>query len=79
MGRTSPSGAETEAFGWLSVGFQAGAALGASLGGVSVDAVGSRAAFAVAGGSALLGVLAIRWRPVASNGADRQAADQDAA
>ncbi|HVV74464.1 MAG TPA: MFS transporter [Mycobacteriales bacterium] len=79
MGSVAPRGATTEAFGWLSVGFQIGSSLGAAAGGVSVDGPGPRATFAIAGASALLGLLAIRWRPVASYGAVRQAADQDAA
>ncbi|HWC34662.1 MAG TPA: hypothetical protein VG650_07520 [Mycobacteriales bacterium] len=79
MGRVAPSGATTEAFGWLSVGFQVGSSLGAALGGISVDDLGARATFAIAGAAALTGLLAIRWRRVASYGALRQAADQDAA
>jgi predicted MFS family arabinose efflux permease len=80
MGSIAPSGATTEAFGWLSVGFQVGSSMGAALGGLSVDGPGARATFLIAGAAAVtIGVLAIRWRQVASYGAVRQAADQDAA
>ena len=45
----------TEAFGWLSSGFQAGSALGAISGGSIVQAVGPRVAFAAAAGVVLVG------------------------
>ncbi|HEX3898681.1 MAG TPA: hypothetical protein VHW74_05870 [Mycobacteriales bacterium] len=60
MGTAAPVGATTEAFGWLSVGFQVGSSLGAALGGVAVDAIGARATFAVAGSGALIAVLVVR-------------------
>jgi predicted MFS family arabinose efflux permease len=79
MGAVAPTGSATEAFGWLSVGFQIGSSVGAATGGLSVDGLGPRATFAIAGAAALTSLLAIRCRPVASYGAVRQAADQDAA
>jgi predicted MFS family arabinose efflux permease len=67
MGTVAPSGATTEAFGWLSVGFQVGSSLGAALGGISVDGPGARLTFAIAGAAAAtIGLLAIRWRQVTS-------------
>jgi predicted MFS family arabinose efflux permease len=67
MGTVAPSGATTEAFGWLSVGFQVGSSLGAALGGISVDGQGARVTFLIAGvAAASIGLLAIRWRQVAS-------------
>jgi predicted MFS family arabinose efflux permease len=70
MGAVAPVGAVTESFGWLAVGFQVGSAIGAALGGLCVDAIGARMTFAVAGGAALLGLIAIRvgsnFRAVAS-------------
>ncbi|MGN6474960.1 MAG: MFS transporter [Mycobacteriales bacterium] len=67
MGSVAPRGATTEAFGWLSVGFQIGSSLGAALGGISVDGPGPRTTFLIAGAAAaLVGLLAIRWRQVAS-------------
>jgi MFS family permease len=59
MGAVAPAGAVTESFGWLAVGFQVGSAIGAALGGICVDAIGPRSTFAVAGGAALLGLVAI--------------------
>jgi MFS family permease len=54
------AGRPTEAFGWLSSGFQAGGALGAITGGAIVQAAGSRVAYGAAagvvlGGAAMLG------------------------
>jgi MFS family permease len=66
MGTAAPAGATTEAFGWLSVGFQAGSSLGAALGGVAVDAIGARWTFAVAGIGALVAVIVVRGSRVAS-------------
>lgn len=63
MGTVAPAGATTEAFGWLSVGFQVGSSLGAALGGLAVEAINPRWAFALAGAGALLGVVAIGVRP----------------
>lgn len=60
MGSVAPAGAVTESFGWLAVGFQVGSAAGAAVGGLSVDAIGARPTFAVAGSAAMLGLIAIR-------------------
>jgi MFS family permease len=51
----APSERQTEAFGWLSSGFQAGIALGAISGGAIVQAAGSRVAFGAAAGLVLVG------------------------
>jgi predicted MFS family arabinose efflux permease len=80
MGSVAPDGATTEAFGWLAVGFLAGASLGSTLGGVSVDAIGPRWTFLIAGAAVLcaIPVIAVR-RPVTSSGGTlRQAADTNA-
>lgn len=55
----APAERQTEAFGWLSSGFQAGSAIGAVSGGAIVQAAGSRIAYATAaalvlGGAAVL-------------------------
>jgi predicted MFS family arabinose efflux permease len=78
IGAVAPAAATTEAFGWLAVGFLAGASLGSALGGVTVQALGARPAFACAGVAASLSVIALSARPVASRRARGQAADQDA-
>jgi predicted MFS family arabinose efflux permease len=44
----APDGGSTEAFAWMGVGLMVGASVGASLGGVSVDAIGPRATFLLA-------------------------------
>jgi MFS family permease len=62
LGAIAPSGTRTEAFGWLSVGFQVGSSLGAALGGLCVEGLGARAAFLIAGAAALLSVLAVPVR-----------------
>jgi predicted MFS family arabinose efflux permease len=51
----APEGSTTEAFGWLSTAFLIGTAAGSSLGGVSVDGLGARPTFVIAGGVAVLG------------------------
>ncbi|HEX3823434.1 MAG TPA: MFS transporter [Mycobacteriales bacterium] len=68
MSAVAPDGATTEAFGWLAVGFLAGASLGSALGGVSVDGIGPRWTFLLAGCAVLcaLPVIAAR-RPVTSS------------
>jgi MFS family permease len=43
-----PEGSTTEAFAWIGVGFMAGASLGSSLGGITVDALNARATFLLA-------------------------------
>jgi predicted MFS family arabinose efflux permease len=43
-----PEAAATEAFAWIGVGLLAGSSLGAALGGISVDALGSRPTFLLA-------------------------------
>jgi MFS family permease len=58
----SAAGRQTEAFGWLSTGFQAGGALGAITGGAIVQVSGSRVAFCVGAGAILVGALVMaRW------------------
>jgi predicted MFS family arabinose efflux permease len=79
VGSVAPTASPTEAFGWLAVGLQVGASLGSALGGLSVDAIGARWTFALSGIAASLGLVVINRSRVASNGADGQAADQDAA
>jgi MFS family permease len=66
MGTVAPAGAATEAFGWLSVGFQAGSALGAALGGVAIDEIGARWTFLLAGVGAFIAVIVVRGSRVAS-------------
>ncbi len=51
----APPERQTEAFGWLSSGFQAGSALGAISGGAIVQATGSRVAYGAAAGVVLAG------------------------
>lgn len=58
----APPGRPTEAFGWLSTGFQAGSALGAVGGGVVVQAAGSRVAFVAAAGAVLVGAAMLGRR-----------------
>jgi MFS family permease len=66
MGTVAAAGATTEAFGWLSVGFQAGSALGAALGGIAVDEIGARWTFLLAGVGAFIAVIVVRGSRVAS-------------
>ncbi|WP_238014256.1 MFS transporter [Dactylosporangium sp. AC04546] len=62
--RVAPQGTAAEAFAWVATAFSVGAALGAALNGVIVDAAGARwAGFAL---SPLVILLAVPWvRPVA--------------
>jgi MFS family permease len=57
IGELAPEGAVTEAYAWQIVGYVAGSAGGAWLGGVVVDAVGVATALACAPASAALGLL----------------------
>ena len=60
----APPERQTEAFGWLSSGFQAGIALGAITGGAIVQAAGSRVAYGASAGLVLVGASVLgRWRP----------------
>jgi predicted MFS family arabinose efflux permease len=59
IGAIAPEGATTETFGWLAVGFLVGSSGGSALGGLSVDAIGPRPTFLLAGGAALLSIAAI--------------------
>lgn len=60
----APPGRQTEAFGWLSSGFQAGIALGALTGGAIVQAAGARVAYGASAGLVLVGATVMgRWRP----------------
>jgi predicted MFS family arabinose efflux permease len=49
IGAVAPDGGSTEAFGWLAVGFLAGSSTGSAVGGLTVEHLGARAAFALAG------------------------------
>jgi predicted MFS family arabinose efflux permease len=55
----SAPGRQTEAFGWLSSGFQAGSAIGAISGGAVVQATGSRVAYGAAAGTVLIGAAVL--------------------
>jgi predicted MFS family arabinose efflux permease len=55
----APPERQTEAFGWLSSGFQAGSALGAISGGAIVQAAGSRVAYGTAAGVVLAGAAVL--------------------
>jgi predicted MFS family arabinose efflux permease len=59
IGLVAPDGATTEAFSWLSAAFLVGTAAGSSLGGVTVDHLGSRPALAVSAAVALAGAGSI--------------------
>ena len=60
----APPERQTEAFGWLSSGFQAGIALGAVTGGAVVQAAGSRVAYGSSAGLVLVGATVLgRWKP----------------
>jgi len=66
MGSAAGDASKTEAFGWLAVGFLAGASGGSALGGASVDAIGARWTFVVASGVALCAVPIITLRRTGS-------------
>jgi predicted MFS family arabinose efflux permease len=68
----APEGSTTEAFGWLSTAFLIGTAAGSSLGGVSVDGLGARPTFALAGAVA---VVAAAF-PAAKTARPRQPVDR---
>ena len=55
----APPERQTEAFGWLSSGFQAGIALGAITGGAIVQAAGSRVAYGASAGLVLVGAAVL--------------------
>jgi predicted MFS family arabinose efflux permease len=79
MGSVVGEGSTTEAFGWLAVGFLAGSSLGSALGGLSVDGVGARWTFVLAGAAAVCAVpIVLSGRRVTSSGG-RQAPDRDVA
>jgi predicted MFS family arabinose efflux permease len=59
LGAVAPPGATTETFGWLAVGFLIGSSAVASIGGLSVDTLGPRPTFVLAGAAALLSLAAI--------------------
>jgi MFS family permease len=62
VGATAPAGASTEAFGWIAVGLLAGSSVGASLAGVSIEAVGARATFLIAAATpAVTGLVMLLW------------------
>jgi MFS family permease len=67
MGMVAPDASKTEAFGWMAVGFLIGSSLGSTLGGVSVDGIGPRWTFVLAGMAAWCGIAVVTIRrPVAS-------------
>lgn len=70
MGSVAAEGTTTEAFGWLAVGFLVGSSLGSTLGGVSVDGVGPRWTFVLAGLAAAcaVGVIAAHRRVASTDG-----------
>jgi MFS family permease len=60
----APPDRQTEAFGWLSTGFQAGIALGAITGGAIVQGAGSTVAYGASAGLVLVGAAVLgRWKP----------------
>jgi MFS family permease len=62
VGATAPVGTSTEAFGWIAVGLLAGSSVGASLAGVSIEAVGARATFLIAAATpAVTGLVMLLW------------------
>jgi MFS family permease len=63
VGDAVPSPSATEAFGWITSGNRAGAAAGAALGGLLVQAAGTRTVFVLAGtATALAGLAAVAGR-----------------
>jgi predicted MFS family arabinose efflux permease len=70
IGAAAGDGSPTEAFGWLAVGFLVGSAAGAAMGGLSVDALGARWTFVLAGTGTLcaLPVIASGRRVASSRG-----------
>jgi MFS family permease len=70
----APPDRQTEAFGWLSSGFQAGIALGAITGGAIVQAAGSRVAYGSSAALVLVGATVLgRWNPQDRDEASRSA------
>jgi MFS family permease len=61
-GDAAPDGTVTEAFAWLATAIAIGASLGAAAGGVLADHGGPATAFTLAGGAALLALLATLLR-----------------
>lgn len=62
VGAVAPDGAGTEAFAWVGVGLLVGSSVGSALGGLTVDALGPRAAFALAAvPPAVAGVALLGW------------------
>ena len=62
VGAVAPEGASTEAFGWVAVGLLVGSSIGAALGGVVVDSLGSRADFLLAAAApAITGLAVLAW------------------
>ena len=63
-----PEGTTIEAFAWIGVGFLAGSSLGSALGGLTIDAVGARSTFLLAGvvPAVMAGVLLVVMRRRAS-------------
>jgi MFS family permease len=79
MGMAAGEGSTTEAFGWLAVGFLVGSSLGAALGGLSVDSLGARWTFALAGAAAMCAVPIVLGGRRVTSLSDRQAPDRDVA
>jgi MFS family permease len=57
-----PEAGATEAFAWIGVGLLAGASAGAAIGGITVDALGPRATFLLAGVLPVVGAVALMLR-----------------
>jgi len=62
VGSLAPSTGSVEAFSWIGSGIQMGAAGGAAVGGILVDAVGTRWSFVVAAGGAMATAAVAWWR-----------------
>lgn len=62
VGAIAPSGSSVEAFSWIGSGIQAGAAAGAALGGVAVEALGTRSSFVLAACGAIATAIIARQR-----------------
>lgn len=62
VGSLAPSTGSVEAFSWIGSGIQMGAAGGAAVGGILVDAVGTRWSFVMAAGGAMVTAAVAWWR-----------------
>lgn len=62
VGEIAPSTSSVEAFSWIGSGIQTGAAAGAALGGVAVEALGTRSSFVLAACGAVVTAVIARQR-----------------